>query len=191
MLLAPALAGLPAGAQVLTHLDDILVLTRTRGEADLILLALRVALERHPAGRLALRRADIRRTCDGFEFLGYRFRRRKGEPPAQPTQRNITRFHAFLDAHCLATQITGEGADKARCYVNGWCAQFRLWPAAERWRTMYLDEVDKAERFGEAIGAGGLSRSGRIDRYRTLMSPVIANRRTRRSRRRQSRAKNY
>lgn len=154
MLLAPALAGLPAGVLVLTHLDDILVLARTRQEAELSLEALRVALEQHPAGPLALKRGVVRRVCDGFDFLGYRLRRRKGEPIAQPTERNRRRFRAGMNAHFLATAIHGEGAGKARNFIRSCCGQFELWPAVAAWKAMHLRDVDQAEWLGDLLGTG-------------------------------------
>jgi hypothetical protein len=172
MLLAPTLTGLPAGVEVLTHLDDILVLTRTKREAELSELALRVALEQHPAGPLALKRAEIRRACDGFDFLGYRFRRRKGEPIAQPTERNRRRFRAGMIAHILATAINGEG-EKARNSIRSWCGQFKLWPAATTWKALHLRDIDQAERLGNLFGTG-VDLAGRIARFRAILPPGMS-----------------
>jgi len=168
MLLAPMFAELPAGVEVMTHLDDILVFCRTKRKADLSLQALRAALEQHPAGPLALKRAEIRRAYDGFDFLGYRFRRRNGEPIAQPTERNRRRFRAGMIAHILATALKGEGADKARNFVRSWCGQFKLWPAAATWKALHLRDIDQAERMGEFIHAGGLDPAGRATRIRAI-----------------------
>jgi hypothetical protein len=62
-----------------------------------------------------------------------------------------------MKAHFLATGIKGEGADKARSFIQSWCGQFQLWPARATWQSMHLSKIDQAERIGDLVNASGLN----------------------------------
>jgi hypothetical protein len=108
--------------------DDIVVLARTRREADAVVSALYSALHRHPAGPLLMKRCDVRRVADGFDFLGYRFQDRYGIASATPSDKNFQEIqHRCLRAY-IDDVFSGHNEPLfVEAVCRRWLAAFPLW----------------------------------------------------------------
>jgi hypothetical protein len=87
LMIAPVLAeldGLSNDAVVVAYEDDIIVLTRTKHDAEAHLDALIAAFEQHPVGPFYPKHAEVRRVADGFDFLNYNFRTQYGRLRISP-----------------------------------------------------------------------------------------------------------
>lgn len=145
MLLAPVLALLPERARVIAYADDILVLTQTKREAEAHLETLRRALGTHPAGSLQLKHAEIHRASDGFNFLGYRFRVRKGtataEPPQHKQQVNVQTAYKLL----AVAERCPKWLPVLRQRVKSWFAAYPLWETGQLFAALLLERIAALE----------------------------------------------
>jgi Reverse transcriptase (RNA-dependent DNA polymerase) len=102
---------MPADARVCVYADDIMILSRTRVEARSNAEHLQGALRAGPAGPFTISRATIRHASWGFDWLGFRFRKRCGRVIVCPSSKNWERFHVrFWDR----LQAVRAGADAVR-----------------------------------------------------------------------------
>jgi Reverse transcriptase (RNA-dependent DNA polymerase) len=145
MLLAKELPKTSQGVEVVTIADDILVFTRTKAEADAILTTLPAAFAQHPAGSLRLKQSGPRRVCDGFDFIGYRFRTRYGRAIAKPSDWNEYKFRMLFNID-FARARTSRDFARLQQYVKSWCAAFELWDAATACREVLSDGLQYAAR---------------------------------------------
>lgn len=127
MLLADILTSLPTGARVFAYADNVLVLARTKAEAALVMETLQSAFWQSPVGKLRLEcRSDMRRVCDGFDFLGYRIRRRKGGAPrAMPTSENCRRLASRCWDLFAGLERGRSSVRHLRSVLRGWVGNFR------------------------------------------------------------------
>ena len=107
--------------------DNIAVLTRNRAEADWIEQVLVAAFERSPAGCLRLKTC-VRRLADGFEFLGYRFRRQKGRVTVDPSRKNLAKFNRQFWASMIERRHRGKRLRMRwlEKRIRSWCVGFPL-----------------------------------------------------------------
>lgn len=124
------LDGLHLPATVINYADDFGVMARTKREVAAIAQSLIRALAHSPAGCLQLRNkvhGTARRVADGFEFLGYHFRTRRGTVTCQPADKNLVNFNRRTCDFILASEA---GHPKAlanlRSYVRSWWSAFPL-----------------------------------------------------------------
>lgn len=114
--------------------DNIIVLARTRVEAEWIAEVLAAALERSPAGCLRLK-TQIRRVADGFTFLGYEFRRLRGQVTIQPSKKNVAKFFRRCWFRPIRWRSRGQSLPlkKLGRQIRSWCSGFPLWGEPEMW----------------------------------------------------------
>ncbi|RPF72154.1 reverse transcriptase domain-containing protein [Aurantiacibacter spongiae] len=124
------LDGLHCPATVINYADDFGVMARTKREVTTIAQSLVRALAHSPAGCLQLRNkvhGTARRVADGFEFLGYHFRSRRGTVICQPADKNLIKFNTKTCAYILEAEA---GHAKAllrfRRYMKSWWSSFPL-----------------------------------------------------------------
>jgi hypothetical protein len=123
VIMASVLGKLPQDVRVFTYAADVLVLARTRREACAVSQTLQAAFGQHPAGPFSFSRHEIRRACDGFEFLKYRFRWRRGAPRVEPSHSSLRRFKAKRYLKILQDIEEQRPLDGTRDYVRSWFAQ--------------------------------------------------------------------
>ncbi|KUM25977.1 hypothetical protein AU467_23570 [Mesorhizobium loti] len=82
---------------VVNYCDNFLVLAPGRESMLHAIEFLRSVLKRHSAERFVLNpRSDVRRIADGINFLGYRFRRRRGQPVVDLPSERTTAYRRAL-----------------------------------------------------------------------------------------------
>jgi len=135
---------LPQGVVAFSWCDDILVLTRTRTDADLSVARIRAAAAANPAGPFGFKRVQIRRVQDGFDFLGMRFRRRVRHPLVKPTDQRRIEFLREVEARCGVLYITGKGIERDRAFVRSWCATCFGWEDAPVFCELLLAKLEWA-----------------------------------------------
>lgn len=73
-------ASLPAWVPVFMFVDDICMLATSAAEAEQVAQTLERYFGTHPAGPYALKHLSVGEVANGFDFLGYEFSTREGEP---------------------------------------------------------------------------------------------------------------
>ena len=113
--------------------DNIVVLTKNRREADWIEQVLVAAFERSPAGSLRLRTC-VRRVADGFTYLGYTYRRRKGVVTVGPSRENKAKFCRKYWFKMIKYRRKGRTLPMKRLKkgIKSWCSAFPLWDENQR-----------------------------------------------------------
>jgi hypothetical protein len=146
-LMAPVLAALPSGTVVVAHVDDIVVLTRTKREAAAHLMTLRRALAAHPAGPLLPKYAEVRRAADGFEFLGHHFRTRYGRLHVQPKDSKRIPFLCTIMMMLRLATAYPDRVDlpRLRRSVRSWFAQYPLWEDGPKFEWFALQRIAEIE----------------------------------------------
>lgn len=131
-IVGQALSGinLPEGVVLKNYADNFVVMGRRRADVEQAVHSLGDVFERHPAGPFQLTDNGIRRIADGFEFLGYRFRRRKGRDLAVPTPKNISKLYERLKHHIDGLRRGGDPR-KLRASLKCWANAFSAAPRAE------------------------------------------------------------
>jgi hypothetical protein len=124
------LDGLYLPAAVINYADDFGVMARTKREVTAIAQSLIRALAHSPAGCLQLRNkvhGTARRVADGFEFLGYYFRSRRGTVICQPADKNLVNFNSKTCAYISAAEAGNPNALlHLRRYMRSWWSAFPL-----------------------------------------------------------------
>jgi len=143
VLLAQVLREVPEGARVVAYADDILVLTRTKVEARATLHALQQALRRHPAGPLREKFARVGRACEGLDFLGWRFRVRRGVPRVEPTREAMARLRGGVWSKVRQAVDDGRPPQAALAYARDWARQFAPWEWPDVFVRMAVSMVDR------------------------------------------------
>lgn len=121
---------LPEGILLENSADNFVIIGRTRADVGQAVHSLRDAFGRHPAGPFQLTDDGVRRVADGFEFLGYRFRRRKHSPLVVPTNANIQKFHRKV-TEWIGRLHRGASAKRMLGSLRGWSNAFSASPFAE------------------------------------------------------------
>ena len=113
--------------------DNIIVLAKTRKDANWIEEVLVAAFERSPAGRLRLRTC-VRRVADGFTYLGYMYRRRKGAVTIGPSRKNKAKFCRKYWFRMIEYRRKGRRLPMERLKkgIKSWCSAFPLWDENQR-----------------------------------------------------------
>lgn len=149
------LAQFALDVRIINDADDFGIMARTKRDADAITSALTRATARSPAGCFHLRpkaHKGARRVCDGFDFLGYRFRRRRSRIDCQPSDANLIKFNSRV--RDLAMLLEGDvlrGVHILRRYVRQWWQSFPLVEVHLRgrdffWGLHHVDEVVRRHR---------------------------------------------
>lgn len=117
---------LPKGVVLKTFADDLVILGRAYTDVTAAVMALRSAFKRARVGTLELRTVTLGRITKGFDFVGYRLRRRHGRLEAKPIPKRI----AGLMARLYATLLRLEGGiadrrDDLRRLIRSWRSAFR------------------------------------------------------------------
>lgn len=134
MLLAPTFARLPKEVRVVVYVDNILILGKAKRDVLKAKKALSCALAQSPVGWLRLKFGSrLRRVCDGFDFLGYRFRRKAGHVFVRASDKNRARFWAKCEDVMgkLAAGKVRPGA--LRELVCSWAGAFQEWDGVHLW----------------------------------------------------------
>ena len=145
----------PLDVRIVNVADDFAIMARSKRDADAVTLALTRAAARSPAGRFQLRpkaHDRARRACDGFEFVGYRFRKRRSSVQVEPSDGNLTKFNSRV--YEIAVEMERGRPDAAtalRRYVINWWRAFPLCNAhlAEQdysWARHHVREVIRHNR---------------------------------------------
>lgn len=114
---------MPAGTDVVISADDFAITGRPSEGVEQAISTLRDAFMRHPAGDFRLTFSDVHRITDGFDFLGFAFRRRKGVEPVRPSEANMRKFKGKA-AGWLHGILTGDDPAKVLRSMRGWCNGF-------------------------------------------------------------------
>jgi Arc/MetJ family transcription regulator len=148
VLLAPVFEKFKGRAVAIGYCDDILVLTKTRKEAEIARETLVSCLMQLPAGPLSLGSGEIRRISSGFEYLGYWFRTFKGRIclMPRPQQRQLFDLEAKLKEFDIMLGI--ENVNDLINKINGWHGSYRLWSDMEKSRRKYLTFAKISDRLG-------------------------------------------
>ena len=96
-LLAPTLSALPKCGRCVSYADNILVMTKTMEDLELILFNLGGLLLKHPAGPFMSRLESINEPTDELAFLGHRFHLAKIGYKAAPSSQNEAYFKRRLE----------------------------------------------------------------------------------------------
>jgi hypothetical protein len=116
---------------IVNDADDFGILARSKRDANAIETALIRATARCPVGCFQLRsktRNSVRRACDGFDFLGYHFRKRRSHVDCRPNEKNQTKFNTRV--RYLAVEALDGSQDaiiRLRRYVKAWWRSFPLY----------------------------------------------------------------
>ncbi len=145
VLIAPVLAELPDAATAMAYGDDVLVLTATKREAEAHLKTLQRAFDAHPAGSLQLKRAEVRRVADGFEFLGYKFRVKKGSVTAEPSNSKGVAFARTVNKFLGVARHAPAYRAPLRLWVLSRIAHYPLWEIGRLYARLTLEEIARWE----------------------------------------------
>lgn len=152
-LIATILKALPEGdippdVVLVVYADNILVLGRTDASVRIAATSLGRSFGHSRVGSLVLHRTRCRRVCNGFDFLGYRFRVRAGRIVIRPSDKNLAKF-AERCCDLRYGDKKGSFADLDR-YSRSWTNSFPLWNARHLW----------ARGVWTTVASRGPSRSG-------------------------------
>lgn len=149
------LAQFALDVRIINDADDFGIMARTKRDADAITLALTRATARSPAGCFLLRpkaHSGARRVSDGFDFLGYRFRKRQSFIDCQPSDANLIKFNTrVLGFATLLESDVIRAVQKFRRYVRQWWQSFPLVSIHLEgrdffWGLHHVDEVVRRHR---------------------------------------------
>ncbi|WP_420418332.1 reverse transcriptase domain-containing protein [Pacificispira sp.] len=147
MLIACVLDQVEVSARLFAYADNILVLARSKRELALTQTTLITAFAQSPVGELRLvPKSDQRRVCDGFEFLGYWFRRRKGKTQVKASQRNYRKLIKACEKRMSKLpKRDGFWRDEVlEQMLRSWFPQFSAWRYAKgAVRSRLLSWVDQ------------------------------------------------
>lgn len=130
LLVASILSDLRCNASIINYADNFGVMARTKQELMEAISALTRAFQRCPLGPFQLISKDgPRRVCEGFDFLGYRFRTKRGRLLCLPSDKCQKKF--FTRSLRLMTRMVERreaGADgKLQRGALSWASAFPLW----------------------------------------------------------------
>ena len=81
-------------------------------------------MRRHPAGSLQSKYViQPRRVSDGFEFLGYHFKRRYGRVHVTPTSSNLRALRLKI----VGRYLMGDALEDVCARIRNWARNFALW----------------------------------------------------------------
>lgn len=125
------LARFAPDVRIINLADDFGIMARSKRDAEAISTTLIRASARSPAGRFQLRpkhHTGSRRSCDGFDFLGYRFRARRSHIWVAPSERNYIRFNTrVLDFAVRMRDGDLRALAELRRYVRAWWGSFPIY----------------------------------------------------------------
>jgi hypothetical protein len=136
-------------ARLIVYSDNIAIACRTRTRSRTLCNTLQSAFAEHPNSNGSLRLRVIheaRRADYGFEFLGYRLKKRHGRVRISPTEKNKRKFGRLYRAWFQALR-SGSATIRSRVRVRGrwyytpskedlflgWLRAFTLWDRVENW----------------------------------------------------------
>jgi hypothetical protein len=132
ILLKPLLDVVPATAFAAMWADNLIVLCRTRAEAERTIMDLHQAARSLPSGPVQLTDGGVGRVSSKTEFIGSVFQRRKGRPLIAPSPRAKGDYAASVRG--ILAQSASESRETAyRACKAGFVSQHRLWPEVEEW----------------------------------------------------------
>ena len=132
---------------VINYADDFGIMARTKREAKLISKTLISAARRSRFGHFQLIvKTRHRRVADGFDFLGYFFRKRNGEIRCEPSSKNCQEF--FNKSYDHMRRVGRQSLDAVinlQKYVKSWTAAFPLWNAGKQiyWPRYWVQQIAK------------------------------------------------
>jgi hypothetical protein len=151
-LLSSTLDLVPSIGEVLSYLDNILLLAKSKEEVVSMSKALRSALLAHPAGPLKPK-PPLLNDLHGqhFEFLGHRFAITNGLVRIAPTELHENRFKNRVTAkliHLKKANMTpaarAAAIERLRRYVIHWTNAFKLSDEIEKIRAYWLEQIPTA-----------------------------------------------
>lgn len=153
IVIADLLSAVPEGVKVVAYADDILLLTRTRDEISAAVQALQRAVRHSPYGPFTLKTCETKRACDGFDFLGYRFKRRAtGAPKIRPSDEAFKAFRTGFRQRKLLDMCYRFTERQAWRYVANWLRTKPLW--SEHHKDIFRSSWEReALQFEEACSA--------------------------------------
>jgi hypothetical protein len=149
ILLSPTPSEFSEGCKPILYVDDLLVFTHSRTEADAVYRTMGFALQRNPAGTFEPGYVQVRRCCDGFNFLGYRFRKQRNSPTVRPSNRSLEKFtqkyRSQLHSAVLEYLRTGRSGKLQRLgrYIRSWHASQDQWDERTLHESSVRDELQQ------------------------------------------------
>lgn len=122
---------IPLDVVLVVYADNILVLGRSEASVEVAATSLGRSFRNSRVGSLVLHRTRCRRVCDGFDFLGYRFRVRAGRIAVRPSDKNLVKF-AEQCCDLRYGDKKGSFTDLER-YSRSWTNSFPIWNARHLW----------------------------------------------------------
>lgn len=123
---------------IVTYADNFLLMSKTKEEAESMLLALRAALTGHPGGSLTPKNPVYFRPGIPLSFLGHVLVMKNGKYVAIPNEENFYKFAGKferLHGNILKSAHSKKSLRKASAriarYTNGWTNSFSNWPGVE------------------------------------------------------------
>ena len=150
LLLASVVPDMSGNGTVIVYADNFLIMAKEENDVVSNNLALRDALNGHPAGPLRPRFVSETTPQDNmFEFLGFVFRRDGAKITVAPSPKNMATFdYEFNRGLERATRSEYSTAKKHRklsqlCrYVRSWTASFSPWPDASKFRKQTMAQIE-------------------------------------------------
>ncbi|HYD23775.1 MAG TPA: reverse transcriptase domain-containing protein [Croceibacterium sp.] len=133
-VIATALRDLRSTVSVINYGDNFELIARTRAELRMAITALTGAFRRSPHGPFRLTdKSGLRRVCDGFEFLGYHFRMKRGRIHCRPSKKSEVKFFtsALRLMRDIAQRRQPDAAIKLQRSALGWVSAFSQWRTNE------------------------------------------------------------
>ena len=140
------LGDLRSAVSVINYGDNFMLVARTKAELKMAKSALTGAFRRSPHGPFRLTdKSGLRRVCDGFEFLGYYFRVKRGCIHCRPSDEAETKFFtsALRLMRGIAERRQPDAAIKLQRSALGWVSAFSQWDTSEPlfWTGFWLRRV--------------------------------------------------
>lgn len=144
MVMADILGRIITVRVIFNWVDDILILAKTREEAERAIETLESALTDARGGPF-LAKVKKLPVEDGFDFIGSKFMASERVASVAPTPLNRTRLDRMMRKHLY--QISHSGADPAAAIksLNGWIEANSFWADAGEIKRQYLAEIKRAK----------------------------------------------
>lgn len=139
----PMVRNISRVAPAVHYTDNFYAVAKTGDEALLVAKALKIELQRSPAGPLLWSECKIVDARHGFAALGYLFKVKNGRAlirvPRHKLEDCRTKFLGMFEDVALGNMTRAE----VERYLDGWCAAHRLWPHWRLWRKLLVGRLDQ------------------------------------------------
>lgn len=148
IVLAPILAGLPDLGRWVSFADNILLMSKNKGDGLSMIKALGDALYASPAGPFEPKETFPIGQHQEFDYLGYCFFHAHGHWHVRPTEQNLENFDNSVRRGVrrivtAAQKHKQEKIDDLKDYVVSWTSAFSAWPDVQGLRLKTLARTDR------------------------------------------------